>query len=54
MKQCDLTPTRRGITKGMVPGCPCSLHVPYMLAACETKESGKQWFGKELTGVDDA
>jgi len=28
--------------------------VPYMLAACETKESGKQWFGKEFTGVDDA
>ena len=42
MKRCEL-----------VPGCASSLHVPYMLASCEAKESGNKWFGKEFTlGID--
>ena len=40
------------------PKCGFSEHPdPYMfeqeLATCETKEPGNQWFGKELTGVDE-
>ena len=41
------------------PKCGFSdeLPVPYMfeqeLATCEAKESGNQWFGIKLTGVDE-
>ena len=48
MNRCDLAPT----PQGLVPGASRSLHVPYMLATCEAKESGNYGFGKELTGVD--